>query len=40
MSATDELLNNARAYAEHFDKGDLPMPPARTWRWSPAWTPG
>lgn len=27
MSRTDELLNNARAYAESFDKGDLPMPP-------------
>ncbi|HEX2415976.1 MAG TPA: carbonic anhydrase [Thermoleophilaceae bacterium] len=29
MSATDELLRNAEAYAESFDKGDLPMPPAR-----------
>ena len=28
MSATDELLNSARAYASTFDKGDLPMPPA------------
>ena len=28
MSATDELLNNARTYASTFDKGDLPMPPA------------
>ncbi len=27
MSYTDELLNNARAYAGSFDKGDLPMPP-------------
>jgi len=27
MSRTDELLKNARAYAESFDKGDLPMPP-------------
>ncbi len=27
MSRTDELLNNARAYAGSFDKGDLPMPP-------------
>ncbi len=27
MSRTDELLNNARAYADSFDKGDLPMPP-------------
>jgi len=29
MSVTDELLRNAEAYAEGFDKGDLPMPPAR-----------
>ena len=29
MSTTDELLNNARAYAAHFDKGDLPLPPGR-----------
>jgi carbonic anhydrase len=29
MSVTDELLNNARAYAQAFDKGDLPKPPAR-----------
>ncbi len=29
MSTTDELLHNARAYAEGFDKGDLPLPPAR-----------
>jgi carbonic anhydrase len=28
MSATDDLLTNARAYASHFDRGDLPMPPA------------
>ena len=28
MSATDQLLTNARAYAGTFDKGDLPMPPA------------
>lgn len=27
MSRTDELLDNARAYAGSFDKGDLPMPP-------------
>ena len=27
MSRTDELLRNARTYAESFDKGDLPMPP-------------
>ena len=29
MSATDELLRNAEAYAKGFDKGDLPIPPAR-----------
>jgi carbonic anhydrase len=29
MSVTDELLANAEAYAAGFDKGDLPMPPAR-----------
>ncbi len=29
MSVTDELLRNAEAYAEGFDKADLPMPPAR-----------
>jgi carbonic anhydrase len=29
MSATDELLRNAENYADGFDKGDLPMPPAR-----------
>jgi carbonic anhydrase len=28
MSATDQLLTNARAYADRFDRGDLPMPPA------------
>jgi carbonic anhydrase len=29
MSVTDELLQNAEAYAAGFDKGSLPMPPAR-----------
>jgi carbonic anhydrase len=29
MSATDELLANNEAYAESFDKGTLPLPPAR-----------
>jgi carbonic anhydrase len=29
MSSTDELLRNAEAYADNFDKGDLPLPPAR-----------
>jgi len=29
MSTTDELLANAEQYAARFDKGDLPLPPAR-----------
>jgi carbonic anhydrase len=29
MSTTDELLDHAKSYAASFDKGDLPMPPAR-----------
>jgi carbonic anhydrase len=29
MSVTDELVANNAAYAAEFDKGDLPMPPAR-----------
>ena len=29
MTVTDELLVNARSYAETFDKGDLALPPAR-----------
>ena len=29
MSTTDELVKNAEAYAEGFDKADLPMPPAK-----------
>jgi carbonic anhydrase len=29
MSSTDELLQNAASYAESFDKGDLPLPPAK-----------
>src|SRR5215212_7084710 len=29
MSTTDELLRNAERYAESFDKGELPLPPAR-----------
>jgi carbonic anhydrase len=28
VSTTDELLDNARKYAEAFDKEDLPLPPA------------
>jgi carbonic anhydrase len=29
MTVTDQLLANAEAYAARFDKGDLPMPPAK-----------
>jgi carbonic anhydrase len=29
MSVTDELLRNNEKYAESFDKGDLPLPPAK-----------
>jgi carbonic anhydrase len=29
VSVTDELIRNAEAYAASFDKGDLPLPPAR-----------
>jgi carbonic anhydrase len=29
MTATDELLQNAEKHAEGFDKGNLPMPPAK-----------
>ena len=29
MSVTDELLENNAAYAESFQKGELPLPPAR-----------
>jgi carbonic anhydrase len=29
MTVTDELLQNAESYAADFDKGDLPLPPAR-----------
>jgi carbonic anhydrase len=29
MSITDDLLTNAARYAEGFDRGDLPLPPAK-----------
>jgi len=29
MSVIDDLVANARRYAETFDKGDLPLPPAK-----------
>jgi carbonic anhydrase len=29
MSVIDDLLRNNEAYAEHFDKGNIPLPPAK-----------
>ena len=29
MTVTDELLENAKGYTERFDRGDLPLPPAK-----------
>ena len=29
MSITDDLLTNAARYADEFDRGDLPLPPAK-----------
>jgi len=29
MATTDELLRNAAGYAERFDRGNLPLPPAK-----------
>ena len=29
MSAIDELVENNEAFAEGFDKGDVPLPPAK-----------
>src|ERR671937_3220251 len=29
MTVTDELVQNNQRYAESFDKGDLPLPPAK-----------
>ena len=29
MSTIDELLKNNESFAQGFDKGDLPLPPAR-----------
>jgi carbonic anhydrase len=29
VTVTDDLLRNAERYAERFDKGDLPLPPAQ-----------
>jgi len=40
MSTIDELVRNADTYSESFDRGDLPLPPAKRVRSSPAWTRG
>jgi len=40
MSVTDELLENNAAYAESFDKGDLPLPRPEEWPSWPAWRRG
>ncbi len=32
MTTTEQLLQNANAYAEGFDKGDLPLPPRQARR--------
>jgi len=29
MSVTDQLVENSKRYAQGFDKGDLPLPPAK-----------
>ena len=41
MSVTDKLLRNNEGYAASFDKGELPLLPAKKGRggWR-AWTPG
>ena len=40
MSSTDNFLANNARYADSFEKGDLPIPPANgARRSSPAWTP-
>jgi hypothetical protein len=38
MPTIDELVENAEAYAERFDRGDLPLPPANGLPSSLAWT--
>jgi hypothetical protein len=39
MTVIDDLLQNAGAYAETFDKGGLALPPTRPVRSSRAWMP-
>jgi hypothetical protein len=38
MTVTDEFLTNNDAYATSFDKGELPLPPAKRVAVWPAWT--
>ena len=41
MSVTDELVSNNESYSAQFDKGDLPLPPAKKVAVRrPAWTRG
>ena len=39
MTVTDEFAAQQRRVREVLQQGDLPMPPARPWPSSPAWTP-
>ena len=39
MSATDQLVTNNATYVQSFDKGALPLPPAKKVAYWPAWTP-
>jgi carbonic anhydrase len=39
MSTIDELVQNAGAYSESFEKGELPLPPAKRVAIAPAWMP-
>jgi hypothetical protein len=38
MSQTDQLIDNAKSYAQSFDKGTCRCLPASGSRCSPAWT--
>ncbi len=38
MPVTNEFLSANETYASRFSKGELPLPPARRWPSSCAWT--
>ena len=40
MSVHRRAAAEQRAYAEGFDKGDLPLLRRKAWPWWHAWTPG